>query len=93
MAHEAPKQAAWRKRIEKLAVKELLADRNGAWLSEGEKPVTAAQFAKRMKLESLTANPDGSFSFWHDDGGLFWGHAIQVTGNLKEGLTGVDTPG
>jgi hypothetical protein len=86
-------QAAWQKRIEKLAVKELLADRNGAWLTEGEKPVTAAQFVKRMKLESVTANPDGSFSFWHDDGGLFWGHAIQVTGNLKEGLTGVDTPG
>lgn len=49
----------------------------------GEKPLTAAQFLKRMKLQSVNADPDGSFAFWHDDGDLFWGHSIQVTGNLK----------
>ena len=46
-----------------------------------------------MKLESVNAYPDGAFAFWYDDGDLFWGHAIQMTGNLKEGVTGVDTPG
>jgi hypothetical protein len=86
-------QAAWQKRLETFVVKEMLADKNGLWLEEGEKPLTAEQFLKRMKLESIVTHADGSFTFWHDDGDLFWGHAIQVTGNLKDGLTAVDTPG
>jgi hypothetical protein len=46
-----------------------------------------------MKLETISVSSDGSFNFWHDDGDLFYGHAIQVGGNLVEGPTYADIPG
>lgn len=55
--------------------------------------MTAEQFKARMKLEGITPHPDGPFDFWHDDGDLFWGHSIQISGNLSEGPTHADIPG
>ena len=46
-----------------------------------------------MTIESVTVYSDGEFEFWHSDGDLFWGHSIQVSGNLSDGLTDIDTPG
>jgi hypothetical protein len=46
-----------------------------------------------MTLQSVSTYADDSFGFWHDDGDLFWGHAIQVTGSLKEGPKDADIPG
>jgi hypothetical protein len=46
-----------------------------------------------MRLKSVTVYPDGSFDFWHDDGDLFWGHSIQVSGDLLDGPTHADIPG
>lgn len=37
--------------------------------------------------------PDGQFEFWHNDGDMFYGHSIQISGSLKEGLTDSDIPG
>jgi hypothetical protein len=86
-------QGQWAKRIEDYAVQELLPLKNGSWLDEGEAELTADEFKARMALESITADPDGSFDFWHNDGDLFWGHCIQISGNLSEGPTGADIPG
>jgi hypothetical protein len=68
-------------------LKELLSLKNEAWREEGESPLAAADFIKRMKLESISVLTNGDIEFWHDDGDLFWGHAIEVSGNLKKGLT------
>ena len=46
-----------------------------------------------MRLTSINTYPEGGFEFWHDDGDLFWGHYIQVSGSLDEGLTSADIPG
>jgi len=46
-----------------------------------------------MKLESISVDADGEFTFSHADGGLFWGHSIQIAGNLKEGPNDADIPG
>ena len=67
--------------------------KNRTWVEEGEKKVTAAQFRKRMKLESVSFYPDGSLEFCHDDGDLFWGHTILVSGTLRRGPTDADIPG
>ncbi len=83
----------WKKRIDQYAVRELLDLKNGTWLEEGEAELTADQFIARMKLESIMISSDGKFEFWHDDGDLFWGHAIQVSGNVKDGPTQADIPG
>lgn len=85
----------WTERILDYAVEKLLPLKNANWLDEdaGEAELTARQFRSRMKLKSITVRPDGSFDFWHADGGLFSGHWIQVGGDLNAGPTRADIPG
>ncbi|WP_337177769.1 DUF2262 domain-containing protein [Paludisphaera sp.] len=78
---------AWTTRVKDLAVQQLLPLKNEDWLDEGESPLTPERFLRKLKLESIAVNPDGSFEFWFDDGNLFSGHMIQVDGTLTEGPT------
>jgi hypothetical protein len=86
-------QAGWSERIQAYAVAQLLPLKNDSWLDDDEEPLTPAQFRARMRLESITVEPDGDFIFWHNDGDLFCGHTIQVVGNLQDGPTDADIPG
>jgi hypothetical protein len=62
------------------AVKGLLEIKNDTWLDidNGEIPLTPEQFKACMLLESIIFADDGSASFYHKDGDLFWGHCIVV---------------
>ena len=86
-------QNGWTKRIEDYAVQKLLPLKNENWLDEEEAELSADEFKARMTLESVTIEPDGSFDFWHNDGDLFCGHSIQISGNLSEGPTSAHIPG
>ena len=80
-------QEEWQRRITAFAIAELLALKNDTWLDEGEAEIGEADFARRMVLESVSVKEDGTFEFWHNDGELFWGHSIMVSGNLADGPT------
>ena len=80
-------QAKWQKRIGEFAAKELLEQKNSSWLEEGESKLTAKQFITRMKLQSITVSPDGKFDFWYEDGDLFFGHNIMISGDVEKGPT------
>jgi len=86
-------QSVWSARILDYACKELLGLKNGDWLGEDETRLNAEEFKNRMNLDSITAHPDGSFEFWYDDDGLFWGHSIRVSGSLSEGPTSAGIEG
>lgn len=86
-------QSGWDDRVRKYAAENLLELKNDNWLGESESPLTAKQFMKRMTLETISVNADGTFDFWHNDGGLFLGHSIQIRGNLTDGPTCADIPG
>ena len=86
-------QQVWKKKVDDYAVQELLPLKNDNWLDDNESQLTPDQFKSRMTLESISIHPDGEFEFWHDDGDLFWGHSIQISGSLDEGLTQADIPG
>lgn len=86
-------QSGWDDRVRNYAVEKLLELKNDNWLGEGESPLTAKQFLKRMKLETVSVDADGSFEFWHNDGGLFLGHSIRICGSLTEGPTSADISG
>ncbi len=86
-------QEDWAEKVGDFAVGELLELKNTTWLDEDEATITPEEFKKRMRLESITVSPNGEFEFWHDDGDLFWGHSIQVSGNLKDGLTDANIQG
>jgi hypothetical protein len=86
-------QADWDQCVRARAIEELLALKNDAWREAHEPQVTAEQFAGRMKLESVSVEPDGAFEFWFDDGGLFLGHAIRVSGTVADGPAEADIAG
>ena len=86
-------QAAWKRKVDDFAVKKLLPLKNDSWLGEDEAELTPKEFKARMKLLSISVSSNGRFEFWHDDGDLFWGHSLQISGNLKDGLLDADIPG
>lgn len=86
-------QEEWVRRVNDYAVEQLLPLKNDSWLDEGEAELTKEQFLAKMKLESISVEEAGSFTFWHDDGDLFFGHSIQISGDFENGLTDADTPG
>ena len=83
--------AKWQKKIQAFAVAEKLELAND-WQENGDE-MDADDFLRRMTLESISIMPDGEFELWHDDGDIFFGHSIQISGSLKEGLTDSDIPG
>jgi hypothetical protein len=82
----------WQGKIESLVIEEKLPLAN-EWRSDVTRPISERQFLERMTLESISISADGHFEFWHDDGELFHGHAIQIAGSLSGGLTRSEIPG
>ncbi len=85
--------SAWAKRIREFATGELLSLKNASWLDEDEAEVSPDDFSSRMVLESVVINADGTFEFTHTDGDLFWGHSIQVSGDIENGPEAADIAG
>lgn len=82
------KKANWDKKLRAFAAKELLSLANDWASSDDDHPGrvwTKESFAKALKNESLVLNTDGSFEMWYDDGGIFFGHAVVVYGDVKNG--------
>ncbi len=82
--------ADWDRRVREYAADELVSLAND-WSQElGEEDeetseITREQFMERMELESIEVRGDGGFHFWFGDGDLFYGHSIQVSGDLEKG--------
>jgi hypothetical protein len=84
-------EAAWTERVRQRAVKDLLPIKNDNWLDEDDDgndlpPLTPEEFALRMTLQAIGLDASGEFTFWFDDGDLFFGHTIAVSGSLANGL-------
>ena len=54
--------------------------------ADGEE-VSREEFLSRMTLETIDVAENESFNLWYNDGELFFGHVIHVSGNLNEGVT------
>jgi hypothetical protein len=86
-------QPGWQQRVTDFAIEQLLPLKNETWREDDEAELTGEDFRSRMSLESIDIDESGVFTFWHDDGDLFWGHAIEIRGSLVNGLTHADIPG
>ena len=83
-------QADWDGRLRACAARDLLELAND-WASDGgceehePEEITREQFMERLEPDAVQISGDGSFDFWFNDGALFWGHSIHVTGSLEGG--------
>lgn len=83
-------QADWDERLRVCAARDLLELAND-WASDGgceehePEEITREQFMERLEPDAVQISGDGSFDFWFNDGTLFWGHSIHVTGSLEGG--------
>jgi hypothetical protein len=80
-------QTMWSERIMDFATAKLLSLKNRSWLSEDEQEHTPEEFKRKLSLQSISVYPEGRFEFWYDDGDMFGGHSIAVSGTLDVGLT------
>ena len=82
------KKAAWDKKLRAFAAKQLLTLANDWAENDDEHPGrvwTEESFAKALKNESIIMDTDGSFEMWYDDGGIFFGHAVVISGDVQNG--------
>jgi hypothetical protein len=86
-------QAAWDEKIRARAAQDLLELKNSTWTNDDDSMETEASFIAKMTLNSISVRPDGDFTFWFDDGDLFFGHSICVGGNLNGTLTKAEIAG
>ncbi len=79
--------------VTRYAADGLLAVKNSSWREGNEPEKTRESFIKAMTLESISVYDDGRVEFWHDDGGMFRGHSIQVVVDQRDRCTLTDIPG
>ena len=82
-------EVKWDAAVRASMVAELLTVKNESWLEEGQAELSEADFLSAVRLTSVSVDAYGGFDFWYDDGDLFYGHSINVTGSLSQGITEV----
>ena len=84
----ATRQKEWDERMRGFAAEQLTELAND-WLAEEKEEeaasITQETFAERIALSELSVASDGNFTAYYDDDDMFWGHAVEVRGSLKEG--------
>ena len=64
------------------------------WAADAdEEEVSREEFLTRLTLESIDVAENESFNLWYNDGALFFGHVIHVSGNLNDGVTDAQMEG
>lgn len=77
--------AAWDKKARRYAAEQLLSCAI-EWQDEDEDELCADEFIRRIRIESVNVSQDGEFELYYDDGDIFAGHVIIVSGNMDKGL-------
>lgn len=86
-------QAQWDKTIRDFAAGQLLELANGWAADAEEEEVSLEDFAGRIEPDTLAFQENRTFDFWFNDGELFFGHAIRVSGTLEDGPTSAEMEG
>ena len=70
----------------------VLIECNSIW-REGQRPLTAQQFLRKVSLEAITTHPDPRATYWFDVGDLLGGHIVQIEIGERFRILGYSTPG
>jgi hypothetical protein len=75
----------WQERADRFAVEQLL---EGArdWAAAGEPELTAEILLARLELKTIDLDESGDISFLYEDGGLYGGHYVSISGSVSTGF-------
>ena len=76
-----PAAADWDRRFRAFAAQEL-AELASDWQDTA---VTEEDFARRISISEFSMDPEGTYTAYYDDGDLFFGHVIVITGDEESG--------
>ena len=79
-------------RMNKFMESSVLIECNSIW-REGQRPLTAQQFLRKVSLEAITTHPDPRATYWFDVGDLLGGHIVQIEIGERFRILGYSTPG
>lgn len=83
----------WDGKLREFAAAELL-DLANEWAADAdEEEVSLEDFMARLEPDTLAVQQSGAFDFWFNDGELFFGHAIRVSGTMTDGPTNAEMEG
>ena len=86
-------QDKWDETVRSFVADQLLERANEASEEEDAEEITRDQLLDWISLETILVFGDGRFEFWFNDGGLFMGNPIHVSGSLTDGLSAVQVEG
>lgn len=73
----------WNQKFKDRIAEELLSLKNETWIEENESPITARELNERIKLISITFYSQDEFEANFSDDNIFYGHIINLSGNLN----------
>lgn len=86
----------WDKKLRKFAAAELTENAN-EWLEESDEedapPITEKSFAERIHIAEFSIDEEGDFTAYYDDDDMFWGHTVEITGNVDGEIDSADICG
>lgn len=89
----------WDKEMREFSAEQLTELAND-WLADetyddDEEPeeITEEAFAERIGLCEISLDAEGEFIVYYSDDDMFWGHSIEVSGTLEEGIESADMVG
>jgi len=75
----------WDEKVRAFAADKLLDLANRQIEDEDAEEITREEFLDCLEPETIEVGPNGRFQFWFNDGGLFYGRAVRVSGTLADG--------
>ncbi|BDU24048.1 DUF2262 domain-containing protein [Flavobacterium sp. GSB-24] len=70
-----------------------LTDLANDWLEEENEEITENDFMNRISLSELVITFEGDYIAYYDDDNIFYGHIIELSGNIKTGLSSAKIAG
>lgn len=56
------------------------------WAEEETPTLTEEEFAQRLEISSITIYSNGNYTIYYNDDDLFYGHSIEIDGNIEKGI-------
>ena len=85
-------QEMWDEKIRQFAAKKLTSLANN-WNEEDEILITEKDFISRIFIRELSIEEDGRLTLYYDDDDMFFGHSIEIVGDIFGGIEDADIVG